>query len=476
MRIIVILFIIALAACTVGPEYQRPERNAPERFVSQEVLHHLNNDKKNQEIPSNWWVGFSDKQLDKLVRKGLADNFEIKSAAARAKQAKASVKLADSGNAPTLSAGIDGGATDRHSIRNSSDRNTNSVAAALSAAVPLDLFGRTKRGVQSANAHYENALAELKGVVLGVSADIVSEYLTLRGTQQQLELLKESVALQEKTLSIVKSRLSSGIAPELDLQRAITSVENLRARIPPLEESLQNSRNMLATLTGNYPGVYESSLKDVDIIPSYRGLIPQVMPLDVLKTRPDVRQAEADLKSAIANIGVAEADFYPEFQLTGSIAFGLSNVTGAPTATTLISALGGVIDQFILDGGSRKAGLMIAKAKAEEKLADYEHTLRRSVAEVEAVLTAIDASKKRQSALQKSVASSQRSFSQAETLYQQGLISFLDVVDAQRVWADARQNLASEQTNHAVQVSSLFYVLGVEINHGKKTLKTIVKE
>ncbi|MDA0782770.1 MAG: efflux transporter outer membrane subunit [Rickettsiales bacterium] len=467
MKNITLILTLILFGCTVGPDYVRPSIQPPESFVSQDVLKSLNDGKDEQDISPDWWTGFEDETLNKLVEEGIANNFEIKAAYARVTQEKARIALADSGDSLSLDADIDGNIDERSSIKRGTNSTTKSIAAGLAATLPLDIFGRTKRNVEMSVAGYQRARQELKGVVLGISSDIVSEYMTLRGTQQQLELLKESVKLQEKTLSIVRSRLKSGISPELDLQRAITSVENLRAGIPSLERDLQNSRNNLAILTGNFPGVYEDMLKVTGDIPKYNSLIPDLMPLAVLETRPDVRAAEESLKETVAGIGVAQVAFYPEFELTGAISIGLTGISGSPTTSTLISSLGSVIDRHIYDGGSTQASFAIAKAQSEEALADYEQILREATKEVEEILAAIKASKLRQESLKKSVTSSRRSFNQAETLYQEGLISFLDVVDAQRVFADARQNLASEQTNYSVNVSRLFEALGVDIKYDK---------
>jgi len=187
----------------------------------------------------------------------------------------------------------------------------------------------------------------------------------------------------------------------------------------------------------------------------------------VLSTRPDVRQSEARLKQAIANIGVAKADYYPAFRLSGTLSIGATGVSSIPVSEVLIGSLAALIEQVLTNGGVRDANFKIAQAQAEEALADYEQTLREASEEVETSLAAIQSSRHRQTSLEKAVSSSQRSFSQAETLYQQGLISFLDVVDAQRVLASAEQALARERTNYATQIAILFRVLGVDIRNQK---------
>lgn len=458
---------LLLASCTVGPDYSKPEVTAPEKFVSQSIINELNEGKPAESFDTNWWTGFNDPLLNKLVDESLSSNYDIIAAAARVTQAKEAVSIADSGDALTSGTDLDGNVDKEIEVDGGDLSTSKRLFATFGAVLPLDVFGKTQRSVESAKAQYESSKEELRGIVLGISADVASEYLRLRGNQLQLELLRESVALQEKTLSIVRTRFESGLSPELDLQRAITTVENLRSRIPTLEESLQNSRNRLASLTGNFPGVYEGILSKKRTLPFYTKRIPESFPMDVLKSRPDVLQAEAELKASFANIGVAEADFYPSFEISGDISIGTSGVSGAPTTEVLIASLGGLIEQFVTDGGVRNANLAIAKAAAEESLAQYKQTLQAAVEDVEISLAALHASKLRQESLQKAVTSSERSFAQAEILYQQGLISFLDVVDAQRVLADARQALAAENTGYATEIANLFEAFGTEVKESK---------
>ncbi len=454
-----------LFACTVGPDYQKPEISAPPEFVSQDVLDALNTNKEETPFAADWWAGFNDPILDQLVVAGIEKNFEIAAATARVKEAQARIQLADAGDNLTIDAGIDGDVQESKRLnRDESSTTSESVFGSIGAVLPIDVFGRTRREVEAARANLEGAQEELKSIVLDTSSLITAEYLSLRGNQRQLELLEESVVLQKKTLSIVRSRFDAGLSPELDLQRAIASVENLRAQIPPLEERLRNSRNRLAGLTGEFPGFYEDLLSEHADIPEYKDRIPELMPLDILSARPDVRQTEATLKQAIANIGVAEADYYPSFALAGDISIGLNGVSSTPTTALLIGSLAGLIEQVVLSGGERDANLEIAEAQAEEALANYELALRSAVEDVETSLNALRSSAERQNSLAKSVKASERSFSQAQTLYRQGLISFLDVVDAQQDLADDEQDLAAERTDYATEIANLFRAMGTDVS------------
>ncbi len=452
---------LLLSACSVGPDYTPPAIDPPPAFVSQQVLDALAQPQDNSAIAANWWEGFNDAFLNDLVKAGLEKNHNLAAAYARLERAEAVIALADSGDALNASAALDGSVDEQRSLNGGDRIRSEQLFGSIGAALPLDLFGRTQREVEAARAQYTRTEQELRGLVLSTSSEVASEYLNLRGNQRQLELLEESVELQEQTLSIVRTRYDAGLSPELDVQRATTTVENLRARIPPLLQQLQDSRNRLAVLTGAYPGAYEAQLTPVKPLPDYATPLPAVLPLDILRARPDVRRAEAVLQEAVARIGVAEAQFYPAMTLTGSIAIGASGGT-VPGSDVFIASLGGLLEQFLTDGGARRAGLAIAEAEAREALALYQQALRDAIYDVEQSLAAIRASTMRQQSLSLAVTASERSFMQAETLYQQGLISFLDVVDAQRTLADARQALASERTQYATEIAALFEAMGTE--------------
>lgn len=436
--------------------------------MMQDILDKLKEEREgkppSQDLSLQWWEGFSDPILNRLVENGIENNYRIAGAVSRLKQARANLELAGSADDLSTIASVDAETGEELDLENGDTDSNSDIRGALSLVLPLDIFGQVARQEEAAIAQIEGARADLRGTLLEISSTITSRYLRLRGDQRQLELLEESVKLQEKTLAIVKSRYRAGLSPELDMRRAEASVENLRADIPQLRESLVNSRNTLATLTGKYPGVYEDLLSGNGNIPEYNRSVPEIIPGDVLSRRPDVKQTEAELKRAVAEIGVAKAEFYPFFNLLGQVSIGSSGLrSGEPATDLLIGSIGALIEQVVTDGGALQANLDIAEARAEEALADYRQTLLEAVREVEETLAAIGSSLDRQRSLEKAVAASERSFHQAEILYTQGLTSFLDVVDAQRVLASAQQDLAAARTEYAAQVANLFRVLGADV-------------
>lgn len=466
----VVLPFIFLSACAVTtPKLPSTETKPPEQFVAQEILQNLSSVKDAGVAGVRWWEGFNDPVLNELVSTSIQNNFQIAAAAARVKEARALLELSEAGDSllVELDAEVSGQKSDRDNNTSSSTGSNNarderSALLGLGFTLPIDLAGRVENEVRAAAANLMAEQAGLRAQIIETSTAVAQEYLSLRGNQKQLAMLRESVELQEKTLAIVQARFESGLSPELDVRRAETSVENLRASIAPLQQALQDSRHRLATLSGQFPGAYEQLLRPEGDLPEYGLGIPVSVPFQVIQARPDVQLVQARFAQAAADVGVAQADFYPSIELMANIQIGSTAINSNPATSILIGSLAALLNQVVYDGGARDARLNAAVARAEGALAEYEQVLRVVTQEVENSLTAIDSSASRQTALGKAVISSKRSFEQADALYQLGLVSFLDVVDAQRVYANAEQALATEQTNYATLIAGLFRALGVQ--------------
>ena len=466
----VVLPFVFLSACAVTtPKLPSTETKPPEQFVAQDILQNLSSVKDAGVAGVRWWEGFNDPVLNELVSTSIQNNFQIAAAAARVKEARALLELSEAGDSllVELDAEVSGQKSDRDNNTSSSTGSNNarderSALLGLGFTLPIDLAGRVENEVRAAAANLMAEQAGLRAQIIETSTAVAQEYLSLRGNQKQLAMLRESVELQEKTLAIVQARFESGLSPELDVRRAETSVENLRASIAPLQQALQDSRHRLATLSGQFPGAYEQLLKPEGDLPEYGLGIPVSVPFQVIQARPDVQLMQARFAQAAADVGVAQADFYPSIELMANIQIGSTAINSNPATSILIGSLAALLNQVVYDGGTRDARLNAAVARAEGALAEYEQVLRVVTQEVENSLTAIDSSASRQTALGKAVVSSKRSFEQADALYQLGLVSFLDVVDAQRVYANAEQALATEQTNYATLIAGLFRALGVQ--------------
>ncbi|HEX4843856.1 MAG TPA: efflux transporter outer membrane subunit [Limnobacter sp.] len=466
-----VIFLMLGACATPSPRAPDLETRAPSQFQGHAVLEALGKGNASSAWSDvRWWTGFADPTLNALVERAIANNFQIAAAAGRVQEARALLRLSQSRDDLLVELELVASAQDSDRGRqgnstagiSNTGREEQSLLGGIGFAIPLDVAGRLDREAEAAAANLLALQAQLRGQVIATSTALTQEYLRLRGNQKQLHMLRDSVRLQEETLKVVQARFEAGLSPELDVRRAETSVENLRAGIPVLEKALQDGRFRLATLTGRFAGDLEPELMTPAPLPKYALAIPTQLPLQVLQNRPDVQEAQARFAQAAAELGVAEANFYPSVELMATLQVGSTASNGNPAVGILIGAVSAMINQVVWDGGARQAQLEAAKARAQIALANYELTLRQAVESVENALTALSASANRQGSLERAVASSKRSFEQADALYQLGLVSFLDVVDAQRVFANAEQTLATEQTNYATQVAALFQTLGVQ--------------
>lgn len=471
--VLAVLIVGLFAGCAVTtpqPETSEIAAQAPSQFQTQAVLSGLASLQEAGLASAKWWEGFNDPLLSGLVDRALGNNPGLLAAAAQVRQAKASLALSQAQDDLLLE--LEAAASVRETNRSGENRpsftgdgNSNAQRGAnlgLAITLPVDLAGRFANEQAAAAANLMNFQAQLRARMVDVSTQVVQAYLRLRGNQRQLELLAETLALQEQTLAVVQARFEAGLSPELDVRRAETSLANLKAQEAPLQQALQDAIDRLGVLTGRYPGGLNAALGPVAPLPEYQLGIPSVLPLQVLQARPDVQASQARLLQTYAQLGVARANLLPSFQLMASLQIGRTAVSGDPVSSVVVSSLAAMLNQVLLDGGARDAQVDIAKAQADQALALYDEALLLAIADVESVLNAVQFSNSRQKALGQASESSLKSFEQAQALYQLGLISFLDVVDAQRVYADSQQALAAEQTNYAIQIAGLFRALGLQ--------------
>jgi multidrug efflux system outer membrane protein len=459
--------IMALSGCKVGPNYKQPCIDPPKQFVSQYIINEINQDKKRLPLLINWWEGFEDKTLNNLVDVGLSNNYEIAFAMGELERAKGELIIASAGYNLYSNGDVDVGYEIEKSLKPGNSANQRNAFFNINVVQPFDIFGKVARRVEAANAQVSVARNNLQAVLLRVSSEIAFQYLFLRGKQQQLGWLQISVDLERKTRNVVLTRYNAGLAPQLDLTRSEAAVALLEASVPRLQETLTNTRNKIAELSGFFPGEFHKSLLEAKRIPEYQNRIPTVFPLQMLRVRPDVRQAEDEFKRNIALVGAAVAEFYPTFELSGAFSIGsiASNINSA--MDLLVAAINAALQQVVIDNGVLQGNLAVAKANAMTALANYRQTLLTASQEVETSLAAIIASLESQKSLAIAVTNSTYSYKKAEVVYQQGLLSFLDVLDAQRALVNAEQQLAIEQTNFATSLATLFKALGSDVTASK---------
>lgn len=447
---------LLLPACTAGPDYTRPEVPTPEAYATPGP-----EAPPATETPAPaWWRGYDDARLEALVAEALSGNLDIAAAEARLDEARALVEVARADGGPTLDGTAGTTATSRLAgdSQGNGDRTQGSAEGGLIFGWIPDLFGGQRRAEEAAEAEAQRAALERDDRIRQVVAEVVRTHLEIRRDRTRLRLIDDSLDLQRQTLAVVRERFNAGLASQLDVSRAEAQTASTRARRGPLLRTLATNRAALAVLTGKATAPAESDGEAP--LPGYRGGILVGLPRDLLRDRPDVQAAEAALMAATAQIGVAEADLYPSLSIPGSLTLSASGLGTGDVVDRLIASLGAALDIPIFDSGARRATITAAEARAREALLAYRATLLDAVADVETALGELSAARDRQTDLQEAVAASEVAFQQAEGLYREGLVGFLDVLAAQGTLLDNRQALAEAQADVVLLIADLHAALG----------------
>ncbi len=450
---------LVLSGCltSVGPDYRPPELATPEAFSRSAAL------PAGTEKTALWWRGYGDVQLAILVEDALAENLDIAAAEARLAEARALLGVARAEGGPSLDAGAEGGgdAVLAGERRGDDESVTGAAEGSLLFSWTPDLFGGQRRQVEAAEAEVRRRALLRDDLRRTTAAEVVRRYLEVRRDVTRLELIEASLELQRQTLGLVRQRFEVGLAAQLDVSRAEAQLAATQARRGPLQSDLAAAGAALAVLTGQAAG--RLALAAAEGIPRYLGG-PQIgLPRDLLRARPDVQAAEAELARATAEIGVAEAELYPQLTIPGTLSASASGFGTGQVVEALIATLSAALDIPLFDSGGRRAQVAAAEARAQEALLVYRRTLLDALAEAETALAALVAAEQRRADLQSAVDASQVAFAQAEQLYTQGLVGFLDVLDAERTLLDNRQDLAEASGDVGLAVADLYSAVGAPV-------------
>lgn len=437
----------AVAACTVGPDYERPDFAWPDTY-SVEI-------DETGPGPTPWWAGFEDPALDTLMQAAFKENREIGAALARLDAARAIIRAERSGLFPQL----DGEVSVETSGELDGDAGEDSATAAGVFAFTPDLFGRQRRAVEAARRTAQAQAAFLVDARRLTAAAVANQYVELTRARARLDLLETSLDLQRQTLEIVQQRYEVGLSAELEVRRAEADLARTRSQRGTLDIAAADAANALAVLTGARAGVW--SPPDTEEIPTYSASVDVSVPAALIRRRPDIRAAEAELAAATAEIGIETADLYPSLALPGSISADLGDA--GSLGSNAVARIAAILDIPLFDAGGRRADIEAAEARAAAALADYEQTLLLALSDVETALVTIRALEARRAELLRAVEASESAFNQLNALYREGLATFIDILDAQRTLIDSREAYVNSRAELARAVIALQTALGV--NH-----------
>src|SRR5688572_18779756 len=383
-----------VAACAVGPDYVRPEAAVPGRFARDAAV--TDGDVAAAEVvatqdpDTEFWAGFDDPVLTRLVGAALLANHDLRVALARYDAANARARAAGFDRFPTVTASATASdsrvSADQLSGAAREGRDSDSYSGSIVAAWELDLFGRVRRDVEANRADTRASASDLAALQVIIAGEVARSYLELRGLQERLRVARENADNQDETLQLVEVRLSAGRGTDFDTSRARAQLESTWARVPALEAAVAVTQHRLAVLTGNAPGALISELDAPTRLPALPDRLDPSTPGELLRRRPDVIAAEERLHAATARVGVATADLFPRFTLAGLIgtqAFDSSALFERDSETRLV-ALG--VDWSFLDVGRVRARIAATDATASGALAGYEQAVLQALEDTENAL------------------------------------------------------------------------------------------
>ncbi len=464
-RLSPLLAALALAGCVTGPDYARPDTAAPEAFVNPADARVLA-----EAVEADWWRTFDDPLLVSLVELAARENWDIAAAQARLREARALRQVAAGAFLPQVDLNA-AWQRRRQSTEDPTfpdpvlgfsfvDAQTELYQVGFDAGWELDLFGRTRRQVEAAEARLAAVEAQRDDLLTTVAAEVARNYMELRGAQTRLALAERNLGLQRETRALVVDLVDTGLAPPLDAARARAQVAATEATLPPLRATLRAAAFRIAVLTGQPPAALLDELEAARPLPAMPPAVPIDLPYALITRRPDLRAAERDLAAASAEVGVATADFYPRLTIMGRAGTAGADLRDLFDASARTWAIGPSLVWPVFQGGRLRANLSAAEARFERAYARYRQAVLGVLEEVEGALVALAEERRAAQSLADAAAASREAVDQARARYESGLSRFLAVLDAQRTLTDIEDQLAARQTAARTSLVRLYKALG----------------
>jgi multidrug efflux system outer membrane protein len=453
-----------VGGCAVGPNYHPPTTTAPSKWGEA-----LAGGETNGPAAAIWWKNFQDPELDSLVDRAVRSNLDLRIAQARVREARAEYGITYGNLWPTVD-GSSSFARERLSqhlpvlgslpLSPNIPFQQNLYQAGFDASWEIDVFGGKRRAVESAGAQVAAAEFGERDTVVTLLGEVARNYVEARGYQRQIEIARENIEAEEHVLVITQNRYTNGLANNLDVQQASTILATTRATVPALESALAASVHRLSVLLGQPPESLQTELATVEPIPAAPPVVPVGLPSDLLLRRPDVAQAERQLAAATANIGVAKADLFPKFYLTGTAGYTSVSAHDWFTGGSSLWSVGPTVEWNIFDAGRIRSNIKRQNARQQEALANYEQTTLSAFEDVENALVAYAKEQQRRRSLEDAVKSSQETLRLANQLYSNGLTDFINVLDAERSLYQAQDALVQSDRTVSTDVIALYKSLG----------------
>ena len=443
----------ALTSCAVGPNYQRPPQAMPTTYKSA-----TSQPAVAAPLTMRWWQLFGDPELNSLEESTLNENPTILAAMARVEQARAAARVTKSQFYPTitLDPSIERGRTPINTSVNNSGRTSVTSTEVL---IPFDLtyqvdaWGRVRRAYEAARAQYQASQDDFEVVMLTLQADVAQNYFALRSLDAQDKILASTVDAYRQQLDLTQTQLKAGLVSPTDQAQALAVLHGAIALEIEVRRMRADTEHALAILLGRSPSELTLPSDPLDLLPP---VIPAGLPADLLRQRPDVAEAEQNLAAASASIGVAKAELYPTISLTGDAGFESFDVGHALDWEQRIWSVGAGASAPIFEGGRLQANLDQARARYQELAATYRNSVLGAIRDVEDSLTDMHLRADEASAEAEAVKASAEYLRLSNIQYHQGLVGYLQVIDAERTLL--ANKLIAEQTHNLRMASTVLLI------------------
>jgi NodT family efflux transporter outer membrane factor (OMF) lipoprotein len=428
MKKLSVALLVAVAGCTVGPDYQRPPVEAPAEFKEMKGWRAAT---PADALPrGDWWTAFNDPDLDALMKRVDVSNFNLRAAEARVRQARALADSARAGYFPAIGAGATATRSKSPSLPNapSTTAAVSTYSATVNASWELDLWGKVRRAVEAGDAGWQASAADLETARLSARAQLATSYFTLRLTDGFRQILEDTVAAYERSLVLTRNRYNAGVVARVDVVQAEVQWKSAQAQLVDLSVDRAQLEHAIALLVGEAPANFSLERKPLALsMPD----VPLTLPSALLERRPDVASAERNVAAANARIGVAKAAFFPALTLSGAGGYRSIDAGQLFTAPFRFWSLGAAVAQPLFDGGARSAASDQAVAAYDEEVALYRQTVLTGFQEVEDNLAALRILADEATVQDEVLEGSRRNVELTLNQYNAGVVSYLNVIVAQ---------------------------------------------
>ena len=450
-----------LQGCAVGPDYVAPEPELPD-FWHVELTRGLTTGEADLQT---WWTVFNDPLLDGLILRSAQGNLDLAEALGRVMESRALLGIATGDFSPSADAvgSIQRTRTSENVvpvILAPARRSDTFYQLGLDSSWEIDVWGRIRRSVESADAGLQATVEDYRDVLVSLYAEVATTYVEVRALQARIVSSLNNVRTQRGSLKLTQDRRDAGIGSELDVSQAQLNLATTEAFVPTLRSRLARAIHRLGVLLGEAPSTLFAELQSQRPIPGPPGEILVGLPTELLRQRPDIRAAERELASQTARVGVATAELYPRFSLTGFFAWETFIASETLNGDSRAYSFGPAVRWNLFDGGRIRSAIRAEDARTEQSLARYEQTLLRALEDVENAMVAYAQERERRDALARSVEAARKAVELVNVLYRTGLTDFQNVLDSERSQFQQEDDLAQSEGFVSQNLIAIYKALG----------------